>query len=535
MPYKHWFVSRQKRQLTNILPALIAYSDVCIGKKWAGNNELQLTLEDELSKRNITEHGKLRARKAGNGGGGTRTLFEQMKDLGLVFTEDETGLCRLTLVAEALVKGELSFAEAMRIQLQKYQYPSAACWSGSGSVDHSFRVHPFQFLFRLLRDERLSNNLNADEIAYVVISEATDDTASTFEKVVGRILDSRNVENPFSKEKEADKTKTLYNIANTFCNYLSLTQYIDRGFKIISIREGKENLVDSFIQPAAKFIPNPELSENYIRAYGRGNAAKDLREFDKTDIKSQKELREARIRKEYVLLALKTPITGITSDVVKEISEATGFDEREIEKFLIKNYPNGNTEDFFVVYKELAQMGREGAAEFERATCELFRKIFNMRAEHVGPKGNTPDVFVESDEAGYCAIIDNKAYHKGYSISGSHKRVMEDVYIPNYRLYGETKRPLAFFSYVAGSFGKYIDGQVREIKTDTGVNGSAMPVDILINFAQDYAERGFDHYSLKSIFSVNREVRLSDLEGQYSFNFNEYERAAEPKRVSVKD
>ena len=42
MPYKHWFVSRQKRQLTTILPALIAFSDICVGQKWAGNSEIQL-------------------------------------------------------------------------------------------------------------------------------------------------------------------------------------------------------------------------------------------------------------------------------------------------------------------------------------------------------------------------------------------------------------------------------------------------------------------------------------------------------------
>ena len=146
MPYKHWFVSRQKRQLTTVLNALVAFSDICVGKKWSGNTELQLAFEDELGKRAITEHGNLRARKAQQGGGGIRTLFKQMKDLGLVFTEDENNKCRLTLIGEELIKGKVSFVEAMRLQLQRYQYPSAASWSGSGSVDHSFKVHPFQFI-----------------------------------------------------------------------------------------------------------------------------------------------------------------------------------------------------------------------------------------------------------------------------------------------------------------------------------------------------------------------------------------------------
>lgn len=156
-------------------------------------------------------------------------------------------------------------------------------------------------------------------------------------------------------------------------------------------------------------------------------------------------------------------------------------------------------------------MGASGARDFETATCEMFRKIFKMRAEHVGPIGNTPDVFVESKECGYCGIIDNKAYRNGYSISGDHKRVMEDVYIPNYKQYGHTDFPLAFFTYIAGSFGSNINSQLKTIIRNTGVNGSAMPVDIFINLAQDYAENGDGHQFLKHIFSVNREVRVSDM------------------------
>ena len=123
--YEHWFVSRQKRKLTSILQALVAFSDTCVGMKWAGNTSIQLNFEDELARRNITEHGTLRTRKTNTGGGGTRTLFKQMKDLGLVFTEDESGKCRLTLIGEDLVKGKETFVSAMRMQLQKYQYPSA--------------------------------------------------------------------------------------------------------------------------------------------------------------------------------------------------------------------------------------------------------------------------------------------------------------------------------------------------------------------------------------------------------------------------
>ncbi len=507
MTYTHWFVSRQKRQLTTILQALIAYSDICVGKVW--NHELQLDYEDALGGRDITEHGTLRARRAGQGGGGTRTLFKQMKDLGLVFLEEDNKKCRLTLIGEELVKGNISFVDAMRLQLQRYQYPSAAVWAGSGSVDHSFKVHPFQFIFRLLRDSRMENYLTMEEMYGIVIHKAISDSEKVLNDVILHIILYRQGRPDFFKEDTG--TKAYSNIANTFFNYISLTQYTDRGIKTLSIRNGKEWEVDQFIEKTPTFIPNPELTENYQRKFGRGKVAKDLRKFDRANALSQKELNEARIRREYALLALKTPITGITPDIVEYISHNTGLDEKLVERFLVQNFPHGNIDDFFLTYREFASMGQKGAKDFEVATCEMFRKIFKMKAEHVGPIGNTPDVFVESSDSEYCGIIDNKAYKNGYSISGDHKRVMEDVYIPNYKKYGHTEAPLAFFTYIAGSFGSNINSQLNTIVRDTGVNGSAMPVDIFINIAQDYASKGYDQLFIKEIFSVNHEVQLSDL------------------------
>lgn len=510
MPYQHWFVSRQKRQLTSILEALIAFSDVCVGKVW--DTSLQLVFEDALGSRQITVHGGLRARKENMGGGGTRTLFKQMKDLGLVFYEDTNRKCRLTLIGEELVKGKVSFVEAMRLQLQRYQYPSAAVWSGSGSVDHSFKVHPFQFLFRLLLDPRLDNTITMEEMAGIVIHKARTDANDCFDDVVARIIAYRaGDKSDLVTDTQGKDPKTFLNIANTFFNYIDLTQFVERGFGTLHIRKGREQEARKFAGDNPKFIPNPDLTENYQRKFGRGRAAKDLRNFDDSKSPSQKELNEERIRKEYVLTALTTPITGITPDIVQRIAMNTGISDKTVEHYLVQTYPHGNIDDFFVSYKELAHMGTSGATEFEKATCEMFRKIFHMKARHVGSIGNTPDVFVESEDENFCGIIDNKAYKNGYSISGDHQRVMEDVYIPTYRLYGDTQFPLAFFTYIAGSFGKNINDQLQNIKRPAGVNCSAMPVDILINLAQDYAAKGYDHNDLRAIFSVNREVQLADL------------------------
>lgn len=537
--YDHWFVSRQKRQLTTILQALVAFNDVCIGEKWAGNRELQLRFEDELGKREITKHGKLRDRKTGRGGGGTRTLYKQMKDLGLIFTEAENGKCRLTLIGEQIVKGKMTFVDAMRMQLQRYQYPSATSWGGRGEISHTFKVHPFQFLMRLLRDADLEGWLSVSELQYIVIFQATSDSKSCFNRVKKEILNYRSSHllsgemEKFNEETGADKIKNAtgtekkrlldlkkeknryYDIANTLINYLAMTQYIDHGDMFVRIRKGKEVAVDGFIQVRSKYIRYPELEENYIRSYGRGVADKDQREFDNvSDAKSLTERTEARIAQEYVLLALRTPITSITEDVVSSINESTGIDEKVIEKYLVQNYPHGNIDDFFLAYKEMAHMGRAQATEFELATVELFQKIFHMHAKHLGQMGKTaaPDVFIESDSGRYSGIIDNKAYKNGYSIRGANRRVMEDEYIPHALDYCNGKYPLAFFTYIAGSFKNNIDGEIEKIHLDTGVNGSAMPVDIFIDMAQDYASKGWTHEDIRRVFSLNREIRLSDLE-----------------------
>jgi hypothetical protein len=190
------------------------------------------------------------------------------------------------------------------------------------------------------------------KFAYIVIHEADSDSDSCFNAVSGWIMANRKdgyishkcanriaVSDDMSKEElKATKARRMayYNIANTLCNYLSLTQFIDRGYKTISIRSGKENDVDSFIQKSPKYFSHPELTENYLRAFGRGFAAKDLRDFNRVDVKSTKALIEARIRKEYVLLALKTPITGITPDVAETISNNTALMRGPLKDFLSK-------------------------------------------------------------------------------------------------------------------------------------------------------------------------------------------------------
>ncbi|MBR3203176.1 MAG: hypothetical protein IKF60_06275 [Solobacterium sp.] len=88
---------------------------------------------------------------------------------------------------------------------------------------------------------------------------------------------------------------------------------------------------------------------------------------------------------------------------------------------------------------------------------------------------------------------------------------MTDEYILNYRSYGGTNYPLAFFSYIAGTFGVNIDSQLQAITNETGISGSAMPIDILIDFAEDYELKKRTHEDVFRIFGIGREVKLADI------------------------
>ena len=116
-----WFVARPKRTLTHIVEELFIFSEMVDGKVWSSDKELQLNFENELGRRGIKNSGSFRARTTGAGGGGVRTYIAQLKQLGFVFTEEDTDKLRLTLAGEAMISGKQSFTEVIRHQIVRFQ------------------------------------------------------------------------------------------------------------------------------------------------------------------------------------------------------------------------------------------------------------------------------------------------------------------------------------------------------------------------------------------------------------------------------
>ena len=111
------------------------------------------------------------------------------------------------------------------------------------------------------------------------------------------------------------------------------------------------------------------------------------------------------------------PISRIDMNVVDYICNVSGTDARLTESVLVEAYPHGAIGGYLTNYRNMAFQGRDEAVDFEKATTNLFQDVFGYKAIHLGQTGSksAPDVLLVSDEDGYQAIIDNKAYSK-YSI-----------------------------------------------------------------------------------------------------------------------
>ena len=84
-------------------------------------------------------------------------------------------------------------------------------------------------------------------------------------------------------------------------------------------------------------------------------------------------------------------------------------------------------------------------------------------------------------------------------------------YLGSIANYGRSDIPVAFFSYIAGGFGKNIDSQIQAIYDATNIPGSAMSVSNLIKMVEINQERKFTHKEIRTIFGLNRQILISDI------------------------
>ena len=515
----YWWVTRPKRKLNSIPEVLSAYAEISLDQEWQGQRESHLSFEDALEAAGLKRRGERRDQT----GGGGRTYQVWVESLGLIFTQQSTGKIKLTLAGEAIMNGD-SPVSVLSNQILKYQFPSSYSVSRGVNVAPRFHIRPFRFLLKLLNDSRIQY-LTEEEIAKIVITEAERETDSCFEYIVKRISEFRGVGDAclckdFAQKYTSSKGSVnsakpyahLMDIANTMINWLEYTQLArrDENRKLVIVGERQEE-VDRILAETPPFIDRPEQHEYFQRKYGIDpKHKKDTRDLTGAVTVTAKIIAEQKIRNAFIGESLKAPIAKITASVVDKITELTGIDCKLVEETLLRWYPHGAIGSFMTEYQEMAFKGREDATDFEKATVAIFRDSFGFVADHVGPIGLTPDVLLLSDAAGYQAIIDNKAYSK-YSISNDHRNRMIHNYIEQLATYSQYPQPLAFFSYIAGGFGKNISSQIRSIADETGVAGSAASVFSIIKMAEKNQRTPYSHDAVRDIFSRNRLIELKDL------------------------
>ena len=523
----YWFVSRPKRKLNSVPDVLSVFAEQALHEVWSGQRESQLSLEDALESSGLKRKGDRRDQS----GSGARTYRSWLMSLGLLFTQISTKKLFLTLAGEAIMNG----ASPVRIltnQVFKFQYPSVYSQSRGVNISPRFHVHPFWFLLKLLTDKRLDFYLTQEEIAKIIITEAESDSNTCYEHIVARILAFREVgdkclDDDFFEKYAPSKGSInpdkpfdyLRDIANTMLNWLEYTQFIVREHGCAQLLEERRTEAEEITAKPLPFITRPEETELFQRKYGLDPAhRKDTRNINDTQTVTAMMIAEHRVKQEFISCSLQEPIGGITSQLIDKIAEKTGIQSKIVQQVLEKNYPHGSIGAFMTSYFEMAFHGQKQCREFEEATANIFRNVFNFQSKWLGSASSgkeVPDILLVSDTVGYQAIIDTKAYSH-YDLPTTQRDRMIYHYLPDIRSYSDSEYPTRFFSYIAGGFSNTIATPLQKIVSATGVNGSAMPVANFIKMVEQHTIAPFLHDDIGRIFSLNRKIELKDIIGDTS-------------------
>lgn len=507
MAQDYWWVTRPKRKLNPIPEELAAFSSVALGKKWSGNRESHIAFEEELEKTGTKRIGE---RRDASGSGG-RTHAAMLYSLGLWFEKDER--VHLTLAGEAIMQGKPP-VPVLKKQVLRFQYPSA--YGDSVRVTPRFKVRPFIFLLKLLTDVRVGYLLQ-DEIALIVAIEAENETEKCYERVVEQILRYRSYGKAIFPDdylhKHDASENNLMDVANTIMNWLDYTQLVYREQKLIGIDETKRAEAVAIVSDVPALIKYPVEADVFQRKYGVDPwHQKDTRNILLTETISSEMVDRNRILRAFFAYSSLKPVGRIDASVVDYICNLTGTGNKFTETVLIQTYPHGAIGGYLSNYRNMAFKGRDEAVDFEKATTNLFQDVFGYQATHLGQTGSksAPDVLLLSDNDGYQAIIDNKAY-SAYSITGDHHNRMVHNYLEGIGSYSSYDVPIGFFTYISGGFVKHIDQQIMSEVTESGIHGSGITVSNLISLIEDHQEHPYTHRELREIFGLDRQILLSDI------------------------
>lgn len=518
-----WWVPRPKRQLTTVPLCLTALANSAEGKVWKSSDKsIELEYEHSLEVAQL----KARGDRRDQGGGGARTYRAWMKSLGLVFM-DADGRLQLTCAGEALAEGQAPLP-ILKNQVLNYQFPASFTSKGSSAVENRFTVRPFVFILQLLRDPRLDGFLDQfDDVGKIAVCYGESNSDDCVDDVVQKILEHRSYGDDSlepgyldrfasSRSNEASRDRLFANlndISNTIANWLGYTQLITRIKGRWHITEGAESEVDEIIRAsrAKPLITDPEDEVKFQRRYGlRPGQKKDTRRLGGGRSVTSESVRSREINIAFLGEAARRVIMKIDAPLITKIADQVGAPRAEVDRALSSMYPNGAVGTFMHSYAQMAFDSRAKATDFEIATASIFQDVFGFEAKHIGQKGRVPDVVISSKESHFGAILDSKAYAKGYSIGIGQQNRMRD-YIRDFSKYALSDAPLAFFSYIVADYKSTVDAQIQEMQEENSVSGSAITARDIIRMVERHESEPYSHFEVRSILSIGRAVTYEDL------------------------
>jgi len=567
MAYNTWWVTRPRRYLDTIPEATKIFANY-VGEEWITGAAVQLDFENELVKAGLKGAGGKRNKR----GSGARTWAAWLRMWGLWFREHQTRIVQLTLCGEAFVRGQ-NPVPLLTKQVVTFQYPAPYFLEGRASIDPQFHIHPYRFVLELLLNEEIKA-LTEEELARIIIFTKSRDELSDkikaiqdlrkktvvsevlslyykysnemyglgrkIKKIIG--IDSRIerdiidaiardvwcsndivqaiIMNESKFEREFGTAGERESIANTMVNHLEYTQLIERqrGAESRFYIKDKKAVLEVLKKHPRRFIPVHhrinflETEELFQRQYGLDLFhQKDTRKLTKVPVVPRDELAKRKIIRLYEAIQAHKPITDLSSELFKEISQRAGCPLKEVERIISSEVPPPALEPFERKFLELSTSGLKGWVEFQEVATNLFGEGgFGFIAKNISQEGREPDILIIAIvEDEYVAIIDVKAQPK-FSLSVRPKMC---EYIERYRKYSYQGKilDLAFYLYLAGGF-KGTMNIVEKISHPTGVSGSYIRSENIVRLLRKHNQSPISQKKFRELFSIDREVTVSDIE-----------------------
>lgn len=544
---QYWWVTRPHRKLTSIPKSLQVFASVASGEQWTGNRDKHIEYETKLDFVQAKRGGNYTDRVKGRGGGGGRTHASLLYSLGMFFYHNDSAQSEqevhLTLAGQAIVDQEDALP-ILRKQILTYQFPSAYSIATRVNIDRRFRLRPFILLLKLLRRDDLGGYLTDEEIATCVACYAERHSDSESNRIADRIKEFRTSgrsglpsdwQGMWGSDKCVDDLLAsggkARDVGNTIALWMRFTGYAqaingeDVGASaktVTAISESRLEEIDAeilklgapigkldWLEPDGEF-DRMQAAAAYQRSYGLPpNKVRDNRAIGSVRKAAQRDKTFGLVSHALSHLYQTKIVTQVTPSLISAVVNNTGLDEKSVSSALntLIKTPQQGLNQFLDRYRQMAFSGTDEAIEFEKATAEVFRTIFDLEANHIGQTGKVPDVEVWNQD--WSGIIDTKAY-PSYRLESDHQLRMQTNYIPA-RVDVSHGAPLKFFMYISGDFAPSFEPNLRKVIKASGVNGSGISMESWLRLITHYPESNLNHDDLRKLWSCGRQITPQDV------------------------